>query len=381
VNYNHQVSTQSLYIHWPFCPYKCHFCPFVTVTSLDQLMPRYHAALCAEITDFTKQHAQPLDIRTVHIGGGTPSTYAPDLLLDLFNMLKQQCELAPDAELALEINPGTISEKKLETWKTVGINRLSIGVQSVNDRVLKSLNRHQTTEQVLAALESTSTLFENISIDLIVGLPGIDVHEWQELVLQAVQWPIKHVSIYFLTVHENTPLYFKVQANQIALPADDEVVASYEWTCDQLSRAGFVQYELSNFAKPGFESKHNSAYWERVPYKGFGLGACSFDGTQRFQNEKNIMRYIDLCEQHEPCVIFSEQLTAHQQWLEVVMLNLRRPTGITLDLLNPHFDPKRKTTIDLLIHNGYIEYYYNRLRLTRRGLTVENEVLAQLTNT
>lgn len=381
MHYNSAVPTRSLYIHWPFCPYKCHFCPFVALASHDQFMTRYHHALCAEIRTFAEQHPHAAPVKTIHIGGGTPSTYPPALLQALFEHLHATFSIEPDAEIALEINPGTLSEEKIATWKQVGINRLSIGVQSINDKVLTALNRHQTADQVYKALASTSHLFENISIDLILGLPGITTAEWQELIAQALLWPIKHISIYFLTVHENTPLYFKVQSNQITLPLDDDIVALYEWTCATLAAAGFMQYELSNFAQPGFESRHNTAYWERVPYKGFGIGACSFDGARRFQNEKNIMRYMELCEQNAPCITFTEALTEQQQWLEYIMLNLRRPMGVSLAHIKPILDKKWSTTIELLVRNGYIEYYHNNIRLTRRGLTVENEVLAQLVNT
>jgi oxygen-independent coproporphyrinogen III oxidase len=248
--------------------------------------------------------------------------------------------------------------------------------------VLQSLNRHQTTTQVLGLLDKAAPFFDNLSIDLILGLPGISGDEWKTLLDTVMQWPIKHISVYFLTVHENTPLYFKVQANQITIPADEEIVALYLYTCDMLAQHGFEQYELSNFAKPGYASRHNTAYWNRNPYKGFGIGACSFDGATRFQNEKNIMKYMTLCEEHSSPVVFFEQLTHMQAWLEKLMLGLRRPVGVEVALLQHDSIPdgalRRMEVLQRLIGEGYIEYQGSRVRLTRQGLAVENEILVRL---
>jgi len=335
-------------------------------------MERYHKALVTEIEQFARERTHNTPLKTIHMGGGTPSTYPPTLLLDMYGILKKNFIIDPQAELALEVNPGTVSDATIAAWRAVGINRLSIGVQAVNDRVLQSLNRHQTAAQVFGLLDKVAPFFDNISIDLILGLPGISATEWRALLETVVQWSIKHISIYFLTIHEDTPLYVKVQANQITLPPDEEMVTLYEYTCDLLAQHGFEQYELSNFAKPGYASRHNSAYWDRVPYKGFGIGACSFDGAARFQNDKNIVRYMELCERQEPVVKFCEQLTEKQIWLEQLMLSLRRPQGISVEMIN------NLATVERLIDNGYLEYHGTHVRLTRRGLAVENEILAQL---
>lgn len=337
-------------------------------------MERYHAALVCEIEQFAQAQREHEPISTIHFGGGTPSTYPPALLLDMSGILKKYFVIEASAEIALEINPGTVSDEKVAAWREAGVNRLSIGVQSVNDRVLQSLNRHQTASQVFGLLDKVAPFFDNISIDLILGLPGISDAEWRALIKQVVQWPIKHISVYFLTIHENTPLYFKVQANQVTLPADEEIVALYEETCGFLAQSGFEQYELSNFTKQGYASRHNTAYWNRDPYKGFGIGACSFDGAARFQNEKNIMRYMDLCEKKEPIITFFEILTEKQIWLEILMLGLRRPQGI------PRAHIESQSVLNNLISEGYLTYQDNNVRLTQRGLAVENEILAQLTH-
>lgn len=339
-------------------------------------------ALIKEIILFAAQCPQRLTISTIHFGGGTPSTYPNHLLLDMLAILRKEFNIERDAEIAFEVNPGTACIDQIRLWAQIGINRLSIGVQSLKDTVLKNLNRHQTTQQVYQVLRDAEAVFDNISVDLILGLPDVTDIEWKTLIEQAVNWPLKHMSIYFLTVHETTPLYFKVKANQILLPPDDEVVALYQWTCDKLDKHGFVQYELSNFAKSGYESRHNSAYWDRMPYRGFGIGACSFDGNQRMQNEKNIIHYMQAMENGDTVVVFFEELTPVETRLEQLMLGLRRPKGVLWTTMIKGCDEKEQQRLLTIIQNleqeQFIEWVENSIRLTPRGLAVENKVLVQL---
>ena len=337
--------------------------------------------MLTEIEQFSALHGT-LEVDTIFFGGGTPSTYPDDLLLDMAGTLNKVLVFAPQAEVTIEVNPGTVRASQLELWKGVGINRLSIGVQSIKDTVLRSLNRHQSAAQVLELLASASTLFDNISVDLIIGLPGVDSDEWKSLLEQLVQWPIKHVSIYFLTVHEDTQLYFRVQKNQITLPSDEQVVPLYEWSVAFLAQHGFEQYELSNFARSGYYSRHNSTYWNRVPYKGFGIGACSFDGHRRFANEKNILKYMAALEQGMSVGVFSETLTPQQHRLEHIMLALRRPKGIEYDVLIQGLTQAQRVTldrtIDVLKQEGYLSIDGQRVCLTIKGLTVHHEMVIKL---
>lgn len=313
--YNTAVVTKSFYIHWPFCPYKCHFCPFVAIAGQDSFMTQYHKALWKEIDGYMEAVEQtPLD--TLFFGGGTPSTYPDDLLLDTFGRLRGYNLLTNDTEVTIEVNPGTVRQEQLPLWKEAGITRLSIGVQSLNDQVLKKLNRQQSHTDVMTLIEQASVFFNNLSIDLILGLPGVSDEEWKQLIMTVVQWPINHISVYFLTVHEETVLFFKVKRNDITLPDEEWMVDLYEWTIACLQEHGFVHYETSNFARPGFESQHNQVYWDHKPYKGFGLGACSFDGERRLQNEKNLKEYLTKIEQGVAITIFAEELTLEQLRLE-----------------------------------------------------------------
>lgn len=376
------IAYRSIYIHWPFCPYKCSFCPFVAIAGQDQFMEQYHKALISEIKQALESGPkQALD--TIFIGGGTPSTYPTNLLLDTFGILNDGYEIMPDSEVTIEVNPGTVKPEQLEAWKKIGINRLSIGVQSLKDKALKELNRLQTVEQVGELIVQASQLFDNLSIDLILGLPGVTADEWKEYVMTVMQWPINHISIYFLTVHENTQLYFKVKKNSVVLPGDTEMIDLYYWSIECLRQHGFEQYEISNFARAGKQSRHNSAYWERKPYNAFGLGACSFDGKTRYANEKNLMKYMHLCNEKQSVHNFAEELTQEQVRLEKVMLGLRRICGISMhefleglshDQLNEL--QKKITTMQ---EQGMIQIVNDRLQLTPKGLALENEIVVQLT--
>lgn len=347
-------------------------------------MEQYHAMLVDEICQFFSSQHRLAPLNTIFLGGGTPSTYPPKLLLDTFDILKLRVGFAHDAEITIEVNPGTVTQEKLDAWRKAGINRLSIGVQSKNDAVLKGLNRHQKFSDVLKLLEMAAPLFLNISVDLIVGLPGVTNQEWRELVNHVVSWPITHVSLYFLTVHEDTPLYFGVKQNKIVLPSDDTVVDLYNWTREQFESAGLHQYEISNFARTGFQSKHNSVYWQRQPYKGVGLGACSFDGQSRFQNEKNLLNYLGKIEKNESVTIFSERLNEKQVWLEKLMLGLRQTAGIDISTLLPELSDKEQRTFikttDLLVAEGMLSYQDSMLRLTPAGLAVCNEIIVKLSS-
>lgn len=378
--FDSSVPTRSLYIHWPFCPYKCHFCPFVALAGHDQFMPQYHAALVKEIEMFFEgQPYQQWD--TIFFGGGTPSTYPTDLLLDTFGILNKRGEISDRTEISLEVNPGTVKPGVLEVWRQLGINRLSIGVQSTKDGVLKALNRHQKATDVHELLDQARLLFDNLSVDLILGLPGVSSDEWKDLIERVVDWPINHVSIYFLTIHENTPLYFKIQKNEVEIPADDSIIPLFYWTIDRLEKAGLYQYELSNFARPGFESKHNSGYWSRVPYKGFGIGACSFDGRSRFQNEKNLMKYIGSLQSGVLPSCTQEDLAEDQVNLEILMLGLRRREGVARnELIAVSGRPKKQVEDFLLlaVEKGWLFEVDSRIKLTPSGMLIENEIITQL---
>lgn len=382
MRFNNYAKTGSVYIHWPFCPYRCNFCPFVALASHDSFMPQYHDALKKEIDLFAQNVDKKELLDSVFIGGGTPSTYPDNLMLDMFAKLKGTFDICEATEVTIEVNPGTVCERQLVLWRNLGINRLSIGVQSLNNAVLKKLNRMQSADDVRRLIKQAPHYFDTISVDLILGLPGVSEDEWKVLLSEVVQWPLKHISIYFLTVHESTKLYFDIQREKITVPTDDEQIKLYHWSIDFLKDNGFNRYETSNFARPGYECRHNTMYWERMPYKGFGLGACSFDGQSRFQNSKNLTDYIEALEQGRDCTGFSEQLTPEQIHLEKVMLGLRRSKGLSLkELFSTVTSAKKeilKKKIQWLKKAKCIQEVEGRIVLTHHSFVVQNDIALKL---
>ncbi|MBI2774687.1 radical SAM family heme chaperone HemW [Candidatus Dependentiae bacterium] len=376
------VNPSSLYIHWPFCPYKCHFCNFVAIAGHEEYMHDYHLALKSEIERFCSERKGKLSIDTIYMGGGTPSTYPLSDLLDTSGTLYKVIDFLPGYEWTIEVNPGTVTDEHFRVWRDIGINRISIGVQSLNSAALKKLNRHQSLEDVHSIIDKAHHFFRTVSVDLILGLPGVSVEQWKDALAKIVHWPIKQISMYFLMVHEATPLYFGVKKKSISLPCDDEVVDLYHWSVAYLAEHGFAQYEISSFAKSGFESKHNKAYWQRKPFKGFGLGAFSFDGMSRTENEKNLLAYMDKVKQQEPTEIMVEKLSREQIWLETLMLGLRQPVGVKLSELLTTLQEKERETficaVSMLQERHLVRSLDDRLFLTPQALAVENEVIEKL---
>lgn len=346
-------------------------------------MAQYHKALVAEIQQFAATRQDTSPISTIFFGGGTPSTYPNDLLLDMYGILKTAFHISEQSEVTIEVNPGTVKDEQLTLWKSLGINRLSVGVQSLNDKVLQNLNRMQSAQQVFGLLNKAHHLFENISIDLIIGLPGISEQEWKNLIKEVCTWPITHISIYFLTIHEGTALQIRVKKNDVTLPADDATVDLYVWTVEYLAAHGFEQYEISNFGKNGFRARHNQVYWSKKRYKGFGVGACSFDGERRYQNIKDLFKYMKAIEEGLEHIEFEETLTSEQQFLETIMLGLRQKEGIALDTLLQDVNqlPRNEViaTIDDLIKASYVhKNSHGNIALTPLGLAMENEIIVRL---
>src|SRR5260221_4641966 len=242
MHYDISANTRSLYIHWPFCPYRCHYCPFVALASHDPFMERYHNALIKEIKDFGNNYSEKLPLDTIYFGGGTPSTYPDHLLTEMFAVLNQYFIFSESIEITLEVNPGTVRFEQLALWKQLGINRISIGVQSLNDEVLHKLNRLQKASDVYTLLNTAPDYFDNISVDVILGLPGVSIAEWESLLATVVTWKITHLSMYVLEVHDSTPLFFNVKTKKVTLPCDDDVINTYYWSREFLAGHGFTQY-------------------------------------------------------------------------------------------------------------------------------------------
>lgn len=382
--------TEHLYIHWPFCKKKCWYCDFTSFAKQNDYIEQYHQALCNEIISFAKAHKKKPKIKTIFFGGGTPSLYPLPLLTELFDVLRKNFILDDAQEITIEVNPGTVTKKHLETWKKLGINRLSIGVQILDETILKKINRDQTNRSVIdlltiAQLSKKNNLcvypyFDSVSVDLILGLPGTTTKIWFDTLDYLTSQKINHISIYFLTIYEKTPLYFKIQDKSITLPDEDWFIETYTKTIDFLEQKNYLQYEISNFAKPGFESIHNRAYWDRKPYQGFGISAASFDGKKRLVNSKNLIEYIGCWHNAKSQGCFTQEtLTPENVFLEELMLGLRQKKGVDLQRMVYSLRKAKQRSfvekVSELQKQGLIKKENGHIFLTTRGLVLENEVI------
>ena len=344
-------------------------------------MERYHQALITEIVMFAEQNPG-CSIDTLYLGGGTPSTWPDRLLLDMSGKIRSVFCLDQLREMTIEVNPGTVRVEQLNIWRQCGINRLSIGVQYADPAILAALNRFQSRQDVQQVLAVASNEFDNISVDLMLGLPGVDAESWYRFVGEVVTWPVTHISLYCLMVHEHTPLYYKVERGEITLPDEGEIADLYCWSIEFLAKHGFIHYEVSNFARQGYESQHNTVYWDRKPYKGFGLGACSFDGSRRFMNEQNLMRYITVVEQGGVPNAFVEQLNCEDVRLEKIMLGLRRTKGICYETLVDGLSSDKQHVIEMkvkqLCNAGLLCLNNDIVSLTTAGFALEQKIIAEL---
>jgi len=383
---------QSIYIHYPFCKKKCAYCDFISFANHEKFIESYHKALCNEITTFGQSYKKPLEIKTLFFGGGTPSMYPLHFFTNLFETLHNNFSLQNLKETTIEANPEDVTQKHLETYKSLGINRLSIGVQILNETILRNVNRYQTNECVKELLTLALHYFKNISVDLILGLPGTTTTIWFDTLEYLISQQITHISVYFLTIYEKTPIYFAIKNGTFTLPDEEWLTTTYEKTVQFLEQKNFLQYEISNFAKPGFSSMHNKVYWTRLPYQGFGLSAASFKGKKRLVNSNNLIKYLNYwktpgIKQFPPCYT-QETITPQNVVLEELMLGLRQKQGVDLHhmvyLLRECLSATQTTQklfekkVKQLKKQNLLEEKNGRIFLTTRGMVLENKVITQL---
>ena len=371
--------TVGIYIHIPFCASKCAYCNFYSLASAEKLMPVFHSALLRHIKEYSPQLDGYL-IDTVYIGGGTPSHYGSGRLVSIFNALKKYGHVLLDAEVTAEINPGSITREDLYKLRRAGFNRLSIGVQCADDKTLKSLGRTHTfadSEEVVRNARQTG--FENISIDIIYGLPSQDKNSWAETVARAAGLKTEHVSCYGLSIEEGTRLYmFK---DSPFLPDDDTQADMYLYAVETLARFGYKQYEISSFARRGFESKHNIKYWLGDDYIGFGPGAHSYIGRCRYSFIEDVEKYIERVTLGQVVVEYSEEMSDFENAGEYLMLRLRTTHGISEEEYYNIYRLKMDFILELLRKyeaNGWAQNKDGRWRFTPKGFFLSNTLIGEL---
>ena len=369
-----------LYVHIPFCRAKCSYCAFVSQVCDPSVQHSYVAALCREITAAGGDFSVPAD--TVFFGGGTPTLLPAADLARILQALRETFSLTENAEISLEANPGTVDVASLKLLRQAGFNRLSLGVQSFDDQVLRGIGRiHRAAEAAQAVGMSRSAGFENISMDLMFGLPRQSLDSWRETLTRAVSLEPDHISAYGLKLEEQTPLALLVASGQAALPAEREEEAMYDWLNEFLPQQGFSRYEISNYARPGRECRHNLKYWRYQPYRGFGVAAHSFNGIARFANTEELSRYIARIEAGESAEEFRETLDEPDRMAEYVFLALRTTAGLSaMDFevqFRRSFTDYFAVAIAELKKSGMLTNEKEQWRLTEKGLKLSNQAFVK----
>lgn len=368
-----------IYIHIPFCRSKCDYCDFYSLAGRERDMDAYQGALMTHIAE-TAPRAGHMEVDTVYFGGGTPSFYGAKRLIRLLKLIKQQFRLRPDTEITLEANPDSVDVRALSALRQAGFNRLSLGMQSACDASLRELHRPHGFAQVCAAVASArKASFDNVSLDLIYGLPGQTLEGWQDTVAHALELSPQHLSCYGLTLEEGTALYRRVQEG-LSIPDDDAQADQYLWAVDCLTRAGYEQYEISNFALPGFASRHNLRYWLMRPYLGFGPGAHSDFGQCRYSFVRDLDRYIAGMKSGASVLDSSELIPRQERGGEYLMLHLRTAHGISAQEYRSYrmdFTPIEAKLCEYARH-GWAEQADGRWRLTARGFLISNRLIGDL---
>jgi oxygen-independent coproporphyrinogen-3 oxidase len=370
-----------IYIHIPFCRSRCSYCDFATDVYRDNDgVERYVNALCKEIANFELRISNYAE--TIYFGGGTPSLLNARQLEKILGSIRQKFSFEKNIEFTLEMNPGTVSLEKLKDYKSLGVNRASFGIQTFDDKALKILARGHDSADARKTFELLRKAeFENISFDLIGGLPDQTLADWQKNLNEALRLAPEHLSLYLLEIHEGTPLAEQIRSNRQPFPNEDLAGEMYELMVEKVTAEGFEHYEISNFAKPGFQSNHNNKYWLCEPVLGFGVGAHSFDGiNKRWSNERDTNSYVALIENGESPIVETEFLSVEQLSGEFAFLSLRLKKGLNMCEYKVRFgiDLKRKFAEDLGRFEGLglIELKNDTLRLTRKGFVFSNEVFA-----
>ncbi len=365
----------SLYIHIPFCVRKCLYCDFNSFSGREEYFENYKNSLVSEINAFSE--ADGYIVKTIFLGGGTPSVIPSEFISEILNAVGKNFKIDKTAEISMEINPKTVDSGKLKDYKYDGVNRLSIGVQSFSDRLLKTLGRIHDKRDFLECFELAKRAdFKNINFDLMFALPAQSIGEWEETLNTAVSLEPEHLSVYSLIIEEGTPFSDMYKKGELKEVSDEDDRKMYYMAREILKENGFYQYEISNFSKKGFECRHNIVYWKRNEYIGFGLGACSFFKNKRYHNNRSLSDYINGNWFGEV-----EKFTERDAFAEFMFLGLRMTEGILkkdfFDYFGVSLDEIFGKQIKNAVGQKLLDDDGERISLTERGIDLSNVVFRE----
>ena len=372
------LESVGIYVHIPFCKKKCAYCDFYSLTGCDaKFFDRYLKAMVKQLDDYLLG-GRKIKVDTIYIGGGTPSVFGAKRLSILIKEIKKRFDFTRDIEITVEVNPESVDKKFFKTLKKAGVNRVSMGVQSADDDQLSSLGRIHNFAEACEAVELCKKYCtENLSLDLMYGLEGQTMRSWENSIQSIIALKPRHISCYSLTLEEGTPMHKRAPT----LPDDDTVADMYLVAIDNLENAGYMQYEISNFALKGYESKHNSRYWDLSPYIGIGAAAHSFFGDKRYNNICDAQQYMELIENGESVIAYADDFPVKNRVGEYVMLKLRTSAGIDESYFEKKFKQSFQPYGDKLkkyIETGHVLYESGVYRLTPKGFFVSNAVIGDV---
>ena len=368
-----------IYIHIPFCKQKCFYCDFCSFANKNEMQGKYVETVINEIKNIT--HKEKYTVTTIYLGGGTPSILNPNYIKNILQEIKSSFEILDDAEITIEINPGTVNEEKLKRYKEYVINRLSIGLQSANDKILKNIGRiHDYKQFEETFFYARKCGFKNINVDLMIGLPTQAVEDLKQTLEKIIQKNPEHMSVYSLIIEEGTIIEKLINENKLQLP-DEETERIMYWTVvNELKENGYNQYEISNFSKKTYESKHNTNCWKQKQYIGLGTSAHSYLNKKRYSNTNNIEEYIKNIQENN----ISKNITIHEEQTEestmneYMLLGLRMIQGININEFKQKFkiDPtiKYKEILEKLQKENLIQITKTSIKLTKQGIDFGNIV-------
>lgn len=371
-----------LYIHIPFCKKKCYYCDFISYSQTENIYKKYVDALLKNIEYYSKKiNIKNYKVDTIYIGGGTPSIINSSEIVDIIKYIKEKFDVLEGAEITIEVNPGTVDEKKLLDYKSVGINRLSIGCQAVQDSLLKMLGRIHNFDEFINTYKKARKLgFDNINVDLMIGLPNQTIDDVKLSIDKMILLKPEHISVYSLIVEDGTVIKNKIDEKKLKLPTDELERNMYYEVKNKLEKSGYIHYEISNFAKDGYYSKHNVNCWNQEEYIGFGLASHSYLNGIRFSNIDDLDKYIINIDKNEfeNNIIKNEVQTIEDMRKEYMFLGLRKLDGVSISKfeqkfrINPLF--YFRFEISRLEEKGLIEVELDNIKLTKKGLDLANIV-------
>ena len=368
-----QKKPTSAYVHIPFCTQICYYCDFSKVFIKNQPVDSYLEHLLEEFRSYDIQK-----LRTLYIGGGTPTALSAPQLEVLLDGLTKNLDLSVLEELTIEANPGDLNADKIAVLKNSAVNRVSLGVQTFDDKMLKKIGRSHLEKDIYENIDRLKLAgFDNISIDLIYALPGQTMDQVKENVAKAISLDIPHMSLYSLILENHTVFMNRMRRGKLPLPKEELEAEMFEYIIAELEQAGFEHYEISNFSKPGFESRHNLMYWDNAEYYGIGAGASGYVDGVRYKNHGPIRHYLSAVEAGD-ARITEERLSQKEQMEEEMFLGLRKKSGVSMarfeEKFGRSFDGLYGEIIRDLVHQGLMQIYGDRVRMTKRGLFLGDTV-------